>query len=303
MKVGIIGGGAVGLLVASYMRKANLPVTLFSRRETQRQKILEEGLRLDAGENSFFHDIEVAPIDLQQLESVDILFIAVKQYGLEEVVGNLRKMKRHPALVFLQNGMGHIEYFDALVGFPSIFISIVEHGAYKDSDNIVIHTGLGQIKIGAFKGFLEDWRELWKKLNNVGFPFILTEDWLEMMKQKLLVNACINPLTAIYKVENGCLIENAYFQSLMYELYAEACSALQLTKEKSRWDNIELVCKQTAKNRSSMLRDLEEGRQTEIEAISGYVLREGGKRDVNLPYTSFVYASIKGLEERREKSE
>ena len=56
------------------------------------------------------------------------------------------------------------------------------------------------------------------------------------------------------------------------------------------------VCRITAGNRSSMLKDLENGRQTEIDAILGYVLHEAQQTKQDCPMTRFLYMMIKGKE-------
>jgi 2-dehydropantoate 2-reductase len=67
------------------------------------------------------------------------------------------------------------------------------------------------------------------------------------------------------------------------------------TKEKM-WTHIIEICEKTAENWSSMQRDLEHGRQTELDAILGYIILIAEQKGKKLPLTEFIYISIKGLE-------
>jgi 2-dehydropantoate 2-reductase len=68
--------------------------------------------------------------------------------------------------------------------------------------------------------------------------------------------------------------------------------------EEQMWELVTTICKNTAQNKSSMLRDIEEGRKTEIDAILGYVLAEAKKIEREVAITQFLYDSIKGMERR-----
>jgi 2-dehydropantoate 2-reductase len=57
------------------------------------------------------------------------------------------------------------------------------------------------------------------------------------------------------------------------------------------------ICKNTANNRSSMLKDIEAGRLTEIEAILGYLLDEAAKQKKHAPQIETLYYLIKGKEQ------
>ena len=95
----------------------------------------------------------------------------------------------------------------------------------------------------------------------------MEENYEEMLLKKLVVNAVINPLTSILQIKNGELIENPHYFQIVKSLFTEIQECLHLQKPEHYFNNIIMVCEQTAKNKSSMLWDLEEKRPTEIEAI------------------------------------
>ena len=99
-----------------------------------------------------------------------------------------------------------------------IFVGVVEHGALRHNPNTVEHTGLGKTKLAVFRG---DWSELRIMDESIPFfPFEWHEDFHSMLLEKLMVNAVINPLTAILSVPNGELVTNPFYEQLM-DMYVD----------------------------------------------------------------------------------
>ena len=103
--------------------------------------------------------------------------------------------------------------------------------------------------------------------------------------QKLVVNVCINPLTALLQVKNGELITNPFLS----DDGASIPGGRFLVKEEKEmvWEMVRHVCERTSHNTSSMLADVRANRQTEIGAIVGYVLEEAKKQQRSVPTLQF----------------
>lgn len=303
MRIGIIGGGAIGLLVASYARKANIDVTIITRTVEQKQKLLQHGLTLKFIDGSCEHYDVCASTSFHSTSGVDFLFIAVKQYDLQNVITKLQhELEQIPPLAFLQNGMSHLSLLNKMNSEP-LFVVIVEHGALKESETTVVHTGKGKMLIGSYRGSVAPYRQMMLKLSEVGLPFVISDDWHWQMQKKLLANICINPLTALYRVENGMLISNSYLCMNMRAVFEEAIRVLKLDQKKQPlWEYVTGICEKTKHNRSSMLRDFENEKTTEIDAICGYFIEEAKKNGTSLSLIPFLYHSIKGLERERRES-
>lgn len=296
MKVAIIGGGAIGMLVAAYLKKAkNINPVIYTRRKEQSEALHEKGLELIKNGITTTYKVKAIPFSVGLLDEADFIFIAVKQYDLDPILDYLNKNNIKSPLVFLQNGMSHTLALSSLTS-ESIYLGIVEHGVLKQSDNCIIHTGDGRIKIAKYSGKPGKMVALADALNSIGFPIIMEENWYEILVKKLVVNAVINPLTALYGVRNGSLLENNFYYVNMKSVFIEVVQALALTEIDSLWDEVISICRNTGSNYSSMYKDIENGRQTEINSILGYLLGEGEKRMVPLPMLKFLYNSIKGME-------
>ena len=117
-----------------------------------------------------------------------------------------------------------------------------------------------------------------------------------MLVSKLVVNAVINPLTAILEVENGRLITNQYYFHVLKTVYFEVASILNLENREEHLQQIINICKNTSSNRSSMLNDIEAKRITEVDAILGFILDEAYKKNLKAPQIENLYYLIKGKE-------
>ncbi|MFA1818670.1 2-dehydropantoate 2-reductase [Virgibacillus oceani] len=286
MNIGIIGGGSTGLLLSTYLSRQH-SVTIYVRKEDQRIKLMKDGVRL----SNYPGRAYIRALLSEDLQDEDCVIICVKQVSISAIIPLLRKIRKNTPLIFLQNGMGHLDDIKEL--YHPIILGVIEHGAMKLEDNLVAHTGKGKINLAAYQGDEAYLHSLSKKLNHSDFPFDFKENYLRLLKEKLVINAVINPLTALFQVTNGEVMRNRYLHNMAQIICEEACAVLEMDYA-TRWARVEYICENTAKNRSSMFKDIMDSRKTEIEAISGYIIKKGN--GFTIPYTRFLYDSMKAIE-------
>ncbi|GGJ55038.1 putative 2-dehydropantoate 2-reductase [Anoxybacillus voinovskiensis] len=292
MRIGIIGGGAIGLLLAAYL-SPYFEVTVYTRRQEQADRLNEQQLRLCKQGREQRIRVRAALFGAEKVQA-DVLFITVKQYHLSDVLSQLTNVPSTTTLLFLQNGMNHLRLLSQWKE-RNIVLGVVEHGALKHDDCTVEHTGIGKMTLSLFQGTLGQAEKLLDGKIPY-FPIEYTDDWQTMLTDKLVVNAVINPLTTILRIQNGELIRIQEYTEMMKQLFAEVCDSLALSNRESAWHRIVAICEKTAANRSSMLSDIEHRRKTEVEAILGYVLEEGKKRGVATSLCQFLFYAVKGME-------
>lgn len=297
-KIAVIGGGSVGLLFSSYLAE-RFDVTLYTRTEEQAEAVRREGLIRVVGEVKRETPVQARTLS-EGMNGEDLIIVAVKQYHLEVVLSILKnEIKDDIPVLFVQNGMGHIHKIEKSA-HKHVFLGIVEHGALKTSVNEIHHTGAGVTNIACYRGNGSSINRLFEKPIEL-FSFMQQNEWYEMLINKLIVNSCINPLTALYRVTNGQLIHNLFYHENLKIVFSEIIKALRITDGSAYWTKVIHICRQTSLNRSSMLRDIEEGRETEVDAILGYVLQEAEASLAAVPSVNFLYKSIKGLEKAGEE--
>ncbi len=293
MKVGIVGPGAIGLLFTYYLQKESNAVTIYTRTEEQAQNIRKKGITCIINHAKYTVFPHALPLDGASLQD-DYILVAVKQYQLPSVLSHLHRASGK--LIFLQNGMAHLSMlqdFDQATA-----VGIVEHGAKKENDTTVVHTGAGITRLGIISGHEDMFQSLFSLFTEV-FPLVIEKNWKEIVVNKLVINACVNPLTALYRVKNGEMLKNEHFNQVMKSVCKEVLCILGESNLEEHWIRVCHVCEKTADNQSSMLTDVIHHRQTEVDAILGYILAKADEKGQTVPILSFLYHSMKGLEHKR----
>lgn len=311
LKIHIVGGGAIGLLHAGLLARAGQEVTVWTRTDKQAERLQAEGVRLETLDG-VVRDIAVDSHSLSSLQAGPIgeehsaawIILTVKQSHIDEsLLHRLRRLSSGTtAILCLQNGIGHMEKLAAALPDALLYAGVTSVGARRlDDARHVRHTGDGPLWFGAYS---EDKKDdylqnlLLKILKTAGFRAGLSNEMKDMIYQKLLINAVINPLTAIYDTTNGELPQHPTRLRLMRSLYEETSAILSADGMKpggDGWQLVMQVCAATAANVSSMLSDVRAGRQTEIDWINGGVSGLAVRLGIASPLNDAVTALVKQL--------
>lgn len=208
-------------------------------------------------------------------------------------------------VVLLHNGMGTLAPCQTLLGEQvPILLGCSSHGALRDEQGNVRHSGFGTTTLGHGSGpplSMDARLALCQRLEQALPPVHWSDQIEQALWLKLAINAVINPLTALHQCPNGALAEPR-FAALQQQLIAElalffshagiALNEAQLTAA------ISTTIRATATNLSSMNRDLAAGRRTEIDAISGYLLSEARRFGLTLVTHQQLYEAIRLAEQR-----
>jgi 2-dehydropantoate 2-reductase len=126
-----------------------------------------------------------------------------------------------------------------------------------------------------------------------------TDNAESLVWSKLVINAAINPLTAILRVPNGKLLESEPARSLLGELAREAAAVAGALAIPLNFPDpvaaAENVAQRTSHNYSSMYQDVLRGAPTEIDAICGAIVRLGRQAGVPVPVNEVLWKLVKGL--------
>jgi 2-dehydropantoate 2-reductase len=319
MHIEIIGAGSLGMLLAARLCHAGCGVRLVARSESQAQAINREGLAyyrdgLDVNipvETIFYQGTDIK--NTQSDSGPDWIFLAVKQRHIDAALAAWMgdRMGEDTRLLCFQNGIGHVDLLEKFIPRDSIFLAVTTEAARKISCHEVSHTGSGVTRIGLdSESGLEDEANSTAK-NNVraamraaGFETVLENNMMGAVWNKLLINAAINPLSAVMRVTNGELAANAGLREIMGSLLEEGRTLalrLGIGLEDRLWESLLDVCTQTSANRSSMLQDVDAGRKTEIDWINGGLLRLAEAESISLPVNRSLYLMVKALEHDGEE--
>ncbi|HXQ78891.1 MAG TPA: 2-dehydropantoate 2-reductase [Thermoplasmata archaeon] len=302
MKILVLGAGAVGSLLGAELQEGGNSVTLVGRPEHV-AAVREHGLRI-SGPRPRLVRIEAVATVTPGTES-EVVLVTTKTFGLVRATAQLAQALSPRPMLFLQNGLGilpaarsalaaggwHDPATYAVRGVNSIPATWVGPGEVRE-------TGVGEILLpvpgeaGPAAGAARLFRMV---LEGARVPVEAVPEFKREVWRKALVNAAINPVSAARGVTNGELLSEPRrteaLQLLGEALAVARSSGFDFTSEEVTRD-FERIARATASNRSSMLQDLDRGRPTEIDAISGEILREAARHGLDLPATRAIVAEI-----------
>lgn len=295
LKIGIIGGGSIGLLFGAYLSRHN-DITIFTSGTEQAKALGQKGITVLNIKEPLIEKVK-ASADFAHLSVQDIVFVAVKQYDLQSLCPALLKIPPETPLCFIQNGMGHLKLL-ADLPHTCIFVGTVEHGAKRMDYTSVHHNGIGKTNIALFRGE-PDCLESFPTMDHRSFRFTFQPNFEQMLLSKLMTNALINPLTAVLQVNNGRLVDNKYYYQVFQQLFKEMIDIFPQLDEEKLFQEIKGICENTKGNTSSMLKDIQSGKNTEVEAILGYTLEVANEKGINPVTINMLYLMVKGMEIER----
>lgn len=206
-------------------------------------------------------------------------------------------------VLLLHNGFGPQDAVaELLQPTQKLYVGVSTEGVVRTGARTVSHRSVGLTQVGPWLrptpqpelyGVLAagSWAMHWSANPQQ------TQQWVW---QKLIINAAINPLTALLDVRNGALAEPAH-QAQWQPVVQEACRiasaqglALDMTTECAR---VMGVIQSTARNHSSMWQDWAQGRRSEADYIVLPLLNLATQHELQCPALEHLYASIQAHEE------
>ena len=304
----IVGGGAVGSLVAAGAHRHGVPYMRYPRHAHQAPKTAQW---LDG--ETFLLD---SPKDKKHaLSEHDVLIFPLKVYQLDAALSAWRPfLEAKPTVILMHNGMGGFELARRILSdnYP-ILLSTTSHGALKrvnsSNETCVVYTGKGNTHIGVSPGLSTDMAPSLSlkdvKLSNAvallnkALPEIIeVQDIMHALWRKLAINAVINPLTALNNITNKGVAEDrfSYLRHAICEEFTQVANAYaHKFSVQDVLASVIKVAKATGNNYSSMHQDVAHNRQTEVAAINGYIVDMAKKKGINVPVNALLVEKINAL--------
>lgn len=238
--------------------------------------------------------------DPQHLAQSELLLVTLKAWQVSGAVSALMPMLNdNCTLLLLHNGMGTVDELPA--NRFAILQGATTHAA-RHEGNAIMHVAAGTTHIGPVTPRGAALSSLADTLHDA-LPDVAWHDNIRpSLWNKLAVNCVINPLTALHECTNGDLI--GYPQQIE-QICQEVAQVMAIEgyeiHSESLLSFVYQVIDTTAANHSSMLQDIQHQRHTEIDYITGYVLRRGRKHGLSLPVNTRIFEHIKRKENDYER--
>ncbi|KAF2114870.1 2-dehydropantoate 2-reductase-like protein [Lophiotrema nucula] len=321
----VLGVGSLGKLFAHSLRKCYpaLPITLLFHRPSLLEEWKQAGQAIEVvrdGKSEKLDGFEYEGINDGKGE-IRNLICATKTYGTVPAMEPLKhRLGPSSSILFLQNGIGTIDEVNSQIFKqaslrPHYFAGIVNHGVYQTAPFTCVHASVVDVTIGPI---------LDKGINNqpaspliesilgcsiLAGSLVTSEGLFYIQMKKLVINAIINPLSAIFDVQNGQVFDSPTISALIKPLAAEISAVIQAIIQYKGLtptadvatlftvEGLEAVVRQigvkVAKNSSSMRQDMRNGRRTEIDYINAYIVTQGRSLGIDCPLNSKLVGLVR----------
>ncbi len=300
MEILIVGTGAMATLFAGRLSGAGHEVTMLGSWKHGVQALKANGARIIDEEGRERAYPVKAVDDPQACRGARQALVLVKAWQTERAARQLAMCLAADGLaVTLQNGLGNREKLSEALNNGTrnsrVALGVTTSGATLLGPGLTRIGGQGSIDIERHPAV----QPMESALKSAGFETAVVADAEAQLWGKLVVNAAINPLTAILRVPNGELLRRGAAFELMGELAMETATVARAEHIKLPFNNplevVEGVARKTATNHSSMLQDVQRGAPTEIDAICGAVYQHGERLGISTPVNRLFWKLVRAL--------
>ncbi|HYC80984.1 MAG TPA: ketopantoate reductase family protein [Solirubrobacterales bacterium] len=308
-RVLVVGAGTIGSLLAGHLA-GQAEVSVLTRRPEHAEALNENGLRI-LGKSDLLATV-TASADPARLPDFDLAILATKTTGVEAGIAGLAGRCPGATVMTVQNGLGSEEVVRRHGAWRIIsgvtFISGIRH-----SDAVIEYELDTETWMGPYAGTatpLELAQAAGDLFAAAGLNAEVLPDLLPAQWSKLIFNAAVNGAAALTELPHVALFAKRDAPSdlghLVYDLIAEGKAVAAAAGVELHDDPWEMNQRAVTRGESdegdyahppSMLDDVLAHRATEVDAITGALVREAERVGVPLPLNTAVYRLIKAKEE------
>jgi len=298
----IVGAGAIGGLYAARLA-GPAEVVVLDTNYAHVEAIRSRGLIVTGLTESTTPLAAFATAAEMGRRRFDAVIMLVKSQATESAFRSIElALEGRPVLVTFQNGMGNEE---ALMGISDLDVAhgVSFEASRYDGPGRLHHLVHGEESwLGPSRGSVESVAWLGELMTRSGLPTKVVADPRGAIWGKFIFNSVMNPIGAIVLGVNAARYDVPEMRALIDDMAAECIRVAEAQGIKLEFDPMYLVKKIRAgespltKHAGSMAQDIEAGRETELEAMTGYVVRKAKELGVPVPVTESVYRMAKGVE-------
>jgi 2-dehydropantoate 2-reductase len=308
-RVCVVGAGVIGSLYAGHLASV-AEVSVLTRRDEQARALADGGLRI-SGKSEVTARVQ-ATADAAQLPDFDLAILATKATQLEDAARALAGRAPGATMMTIQNGLGAEELLRAHGDWPLVsavtFMSGVRHSDTHVEYELDTETWLGPF---AETTTYEQAQEIEALLVSSGLHARAFADLRSAQWSKLIFNATVNTVAALTNLPHvGAFAAvdaptdlGRLVRDLMDEGKAVAAAA-GVELHEDPWEmNVHAVQRGETlaaeghyAHVPSMLEDVRSGRPTEVDFITGALVREADRHGVPVPLHTAMYRLVKARE-------
>jgi 2-dehydropantoate 2-reductase len=237
-------------------------------------------------------------------DRLDFILLTVKAYDTETVARSLwKRLEGETPILTLQNGLGNVETLCRYFQKRNVLAGTTTEAALATGPGHVTHTGNGRTWIGEVDPKQTNRSNMIvNAFRRAGFATLTSKNIESVIWSKAIANSAINPISALARVSNNELQNSSDLKDAAVQVVREGISVAKargVSPTPSPMSMLLRVLASSGRNRSSMLRDVEAGRRTEIRQLNGTIALFGRRLGVQVPLNTLMSELVLGLEGRK----
>lgn len=302
MKITVIGCGAMGGLYSAYLSQNN-DVTVLDVMQGTVDRINEVGLEVEEpdGSRRLYHPR--AATTAEGMGPQDLVIVFVKATFTESALdGDRNLIGPDTYLMTLQNGGGHEDILSPFANRAHVVIGTTQHNAAHVGDGRVRHGGSGPTVIGVCEGTPKRLRPIVDAFNDAGIETGTDDNIQRLIWNKVFTNVSASALTGIFQMPLGFIAQDEHAWALCTQLVHEAVAVANALgfdfSPDEKLSEVRHVCEASPNGITSIQADIAAGRRTEVDTITGFVVKASRQCGVDAPSHEFVQNAVHALEGR-----
>ena len=300
-RVCVIGAGSIGSLFAGHLAQV-ADVSVLTRRADHAEALNREGLRVTG--RSDLHARVTASADPDAIEPFDLGIVATKANGLDSAATALEGRFPDALVMTTLNGLGAEEVVREHGEWP-IVSAVTFMSGTKHSDTEVEYVLDTPTWMGPYEDTpLERVEEVGDLVRQSGLEAEVFPDLRPAQWSKLIFNATVNSVAALTGLRHDHHFadeaEPSDLGHLVRDLVDEGkavAAAAGVDLYEDPWEMNVHATRRGSAHYPSMLEDVEAHRATEIDLITGSLVREAERHGVPVPLHTALYRLVKAREE------
>jgi 2-dehydropantoate 2-reductase len=294
-RVCVAGAGTIGSLFAAHLAQV-AEVSVLTRRDEHAQALNEHGLRVSG--RAELTSAVTAASDPAVLDA-DLVIVACKGSDLEPLARRLAGRFERATVMTVQNGLGAEEVVAGHGDWPLLSAVTFMSGTRHDDTHVeyILDTATW---IGPYRDTTpDDARAVAALIVASGLQAEAFDDLRPAQWSKLIFNATVNSVAALTGLPHDSHFAEPPLGDLVHALVEEGKAAARgagVELWEDPWEMNVLATQRGHAHRPSMLEDVESQRRTEIELITGSLVREAARVGVNVPLHQAMYGLVRGKE-------
>jgi len=287
MKHAIVGAGGVGGLLGGALAHSGESVAMVVRPGTRNN--YPEKIHVDSTFGKFDESVEWT----ESVPPADVLWLAVKALQLNDSLRLIAEGARLPLIVPLLNGIDHVALLRDRFGEHAVLPGTIAVETERTAPGHIVHRSpFAKLNLSARgRGMLAQTMD---QLRKIGFTGEFIDNESTLMWGKLVFLGPLALSTTAADKTIGELVSNPELWTNLQACVREACTVGSAEGAKLNFDVvIKAILALPASMKSSMQKDVEQGRLPEVDAIGGGIARAADRHNIPAPVTTRLIETVR----------